>query len=140
MALVRTDVSEEPNASIIRVIRIVELGTDARCEEIQSETRIHGVISPNATLFCHSLQHCKGSPRLGSFIIIVLMAQNITVLEHSEPTCSCTDCTGSTLTDLDAAMLANAYVDWASLTTPLSSDWPKCERLSSPAVNTELMA
>jgi hypothetical protein len=41
--LVRTDVSEEPTAYIIRVTRIGELGatlaklaTDARCEEIQS--------------------------------------------------------------------------------------------------------
>jgi hypothetical protein len=41
VALVRTDVSEEPSASFIRVTRIGELGatqaetaTDARCEEI----------------------------------------------------------------------------------------------------------
>jgi hypothetical protein len=44
VALVRTDVSEEPSASFIRVSRIAELGTtqlqlatDARCEEIASE-------------------------------------------------------------------------------------------------------
>jgi hypothetical protein len=42
VALVRTDVSEEPSASFIREIIIGELGTrlavtDARCEEIQSE-------------------------------------------------------------------------------------------------------
>jgi hypothetical protein len=43
VALVRTDVSEELSASIIRVTRIGELGatlavttTDARCEEIPS--------------------------------------------------------------------------------------------------------
>jgi hypothetical protein len=43
VALVRTDVSEEPSASIIRVTRIGELGTtlavnrtDARCEELLS--------------------------------------------------------------------------------------------------------
>jgi hypothetical protein len=41
MALVRTDVSEEPGASFIRVTRIGELGTtlaatDVRCEEIPS--------------------------------------------------------------------------------------------------------
>jgi hypothetical protein len=40
VALVRTDVSEEPSTSILRVIRISELGTtlatDARCKEIQS--------------------------------------------------------------------------------------------------------
>jgi hypothetical protein len=40
VALVRTDVSEEPGASFIRVTRIGELGkklqlaTDVRCEEI----------------------------------------------------------------------------------------------------------
>jgi hypothetical protein len=39
VALVRTDVLEEPSATIIRVVRIGELGTlaslatDARCEE-----------------------------------------------------------------------------------------------------------
>jgi hypothetical protein len=32
--LVRTDVSEELSASIIRVTRIGELATDAHCEEI----------------------------------------------------------------------------------------------------------
>jgi hypothetical protein len=44
VALVRTDVSEEPSASFIRVTRLSELGTtklqlatDARCEEIPSE-------------------------------------------------------------------------------------------------------
>jgi hypothetical protein len=36
VALVRTDVSEEPGASFIRVARISELATDARCEEIPS--------------------------------------------------------------------------------------------------------
>jgi hypothetical protein len=42
VALVRTDVSEEPSASFISVTRIDELGTtldvaaDARCEEIPS--------------------------------------------------------------------------------------------------------
>jgi hypothetical protein len=43
VAFVRTDVSEEPSASFIRVTRISELGTtllhlatDARCEEIPS--------------------------------------------------------------------------------------------------------
>jgi hypothetical protein len=42
VALVRTDVSEEPSASFIRVTRISELGTtlqlatDERCEEIPS--------------------------------------------------------------------------------------------------------
>jgi hypothetical protein len=34
VALVRTDVSEELSASFIRVTRIGELATDARCEEI----------------------------------------------------------------------------------------------------------
>jgi hypothetical protein len=37
VALVRTDVSEEPGASFIRVTKIGELGTlatDVRCEEI----------------------------------------------------------------------------------------------------------
>jgi hypothetical protein len=43
VALVRTDVSEEHSASIIRLTRISELGatlaeTDARCEEILCET------------------------------------------------------------------------------------------------------
>jgi hypothetical protein len=44
VALVRTEVSEEPGASFIRVTGIGELGTtylqlatDARCEEIPSE-------------------------------------------------------------------------------------------------------
>jgi hypothetical protein len=44
VALVRTDVSEEPGASFIRVTRIGELGTtqaalatDVRCEEIQPQ-------------------------------------------------------------------------------------------------------
>jgi hypothetical protein len=43
VALVRTDVSDEPRAAIIRVIRIGDRGTtlttDARCEEIQSAQR-----------------------------------------------------------------------------------------------------
>jgi hypothetical protein len=46
VALVRTDVSEEPGASFVRVTRIGELGTtqaqlatDVRCEEIPSEKR-----------------------------------------------------------------------------------------------------
>jgi hypothetical protein len=34
VALVRTDVSEEPGASFIRVTRIGELATDVRCEEM----------------------------------------------------------------------------------------------------------
>jgi hypothetical protein len=34
VALVRTDVSEEPGASFIRVTKIGELGTDVRWEEI----------------------------------------------------------------------------------------------------------
>jgi hypothetical protein len=35
VALVRTDVSEEPGASFIRVTKIGDLGTtDVRCEEI----------------------------------------------------------------------------------------------------------
>jgi hypothetical protein len=34
VALVRTDVSEEPGASFIRVTEIGELETDLRCEEI----------------------------------------------------------------------------------------------------------
>jgi hypothetical protein len=44
VALVRTDVSEEPGASFIRVTKIGELGktklqlaTDVRCEEILAE-------------------------------------------------------------------------------------------------------
>jgi hypothetical protein len=34
VALVRTDVSEEPSAFFVRVTKISELGTDARCKEI----------------------------------------------------------------------------------------------------------
>jgi hypothetical protein len=44
VALVRTDVSEEPGASFIRVTKIGELGTtqanDVRCEEIPSRSGI----------------------------------------------------------------------------------------------------
>jgi hypothetical protein len=47
VALVITDVSEDPSASFIRVKRIGELGTtlaatgtDARCEEIRSESHL----------------------------------------------------------------------------------------------------
>jgi hypothetical protein len=34
VAVVRTDISEELSASLIRVTRISELGTDERCEEM----------------------------------------------------------------------------------------------------------
>jgi hypothetical protein len=37
VALVRTDVSEDLSAYFIRVTRVGELGTDARCEEISSQ-------------------------------------------------------------------------------------------------------
>jgi hypothetical protein len=57
-ALVRTDVSEELTASIIRVIRIGELATDARCEEINMirGLRCSALIS---NIGFHNFGHCN---------------------------------------------------------------------------------
>jgi hypothetical protein len=59
VALVRTDVSEEPSASIIRVTRIGELrttlaslATDARCEEILFFILIAVKTSNLTTIYC----------------------------------------------------------------------------------------
>jgi hypothetical protein len=49
VTLVRTDVSEERSASFIRVTRIGELATDARCEEIPL-----GISSQRASVASHS--------------------------------------------------------------------------------------
>jgi hypothetical protein len=57
VALVRTDVSEELSAFIIRVTRIGKLGTTlARCEEIQSRLlqEPHGVTSKKTEFFIGS--------------------------------------------------------------------------------------
>jgi hypothetical protein len=55
VALVRTDVSEELGASIIRVTRISELATDACYEEIQNERNI----SEDAILHNHRCENLK---------------------------------------------------------------------------------
>jgi hypothetical protein len=56
VALVRTDVSEEPSASIIRVTRIAKLGTTLAnvvpsSSETSDLTKPHGVTSQKTTFF-----------------------------------------------------------------------------------------
>jgi hypothetical protein len=51
VALVRTDVSEEPDASFIRVTKIGELGTTQAVTSNQRTLRSHGVTSQKTPFF-----------------------------------------------------------------------------------------
>jgi hypothetical protein len=60
VALVRTDVSEEPSASFIRVTRIGELGTLAATSNRRSVQEPHGVNIPeDAILHSHRRENLR---------------------------------------------------------------------------------
>jgi hypothetical protein len=65
VALVRTDVSEEPNPCFIRVTRIGELGTtlatDARCEEIVRRLLVATCVVPSSPILITLMKEALGS-------------------------------------------------------------------------------
>jgi hypothetical protein len=68
VACVTTDVSEERIASIIRVTRIEELGTEARSEEIPHGTSVHTRatrynIQEDGILDSHCREHLRSDTR-----------------------------------------------------------------------------
>jgi hypothetical protein len=60
VTLVRTDVSEEHSASIIRVTRIGDLTTDARCEEIMSRLLVTANV-PNSPILVTLMKEAPNS-------------------------------------------------------------------------------
>jgi hypothetical protein len=64
VALVRTDDSEEPGASFIRVTRIIELGTtDARCVFLRSVRRllVAASVVPSSSILVTLMKEAPGS-------------------------------------------------------------------------------
>jgi hypothetical protein len=68
VALVRTDVSRELSASIIRVTRIGELATDARCKEILSTIKKRWFLQE---------QHGITSQKMAFFIVTAMKTSNL---------------------------------------------------------------